>query len=245
MAPLALIACLATALGGQVITGTVRESGTKSIIAGVTITLTDSSGVTVDETRSDELGGFRMDGQHVAKLRFLVRKLGVEPTITALLDNPADADTLRVDLSAPVIGVTLATLRVVSTVEPTRNFNGLQLQSAKRSGWRVIEPYRLVDDRSVVSTLGDLLRRNPIPGVRPPRGAVGCYRYARSNACLTLVVDGQVVGPDAFVSPTDVHFIAFLTATQAAMQYGARAREGAIFIATRRRGDDERPPKID
>jgi hypothetical protein len=65
----------------------------------------------------------------------------------------------------------------------------------------------------------------------------------RSGRCLTLIVDGQVLGPDAFVSPSDVHFIAFISAADAAVKYGARAREGAIFIATRRQGDDERRPQ--
>jgi hypothetical protein len=237
-----VVALPASRLSAQVILGTVRDSATQEVIPNVTLSIADSIGAIVDETRSDDAGGFRLDGRHTPRLRFLVRKLGVQPTITVLLDIPAEADTVRVDLAAPLVGVTIATLRVIAAAEPAPNFNTQQLKTAKRSGWRVIEPYRLVEDREVASSLGDLIRRHPLPGVRPPRGPVGCYRYTRTDRCLPIVVDGQVIGPDAFVAPADVHFIAFLNSSQAAMQYGARARDGAIFIATRRRGDNERRP---
>ena len=234
----------AASLSAQVILGTVRDSATQQPLPGVVLSLADSTGAIVDETRTSDAGGFTLNGRRIPRVRFLVRQVGTAPTITALLDIPDQADTVRVDLSAPVVGVTIATVRVIADGVPEPNYNSRQLADAKRNGWRVIEPWRLVDDRAVASTLGDLLRRNPISGVRPPRDAVGCFRYTRNNACLTIVVDGQVVGPDAFIAPSDVHFIAFLTAPQAAMQYGARARQGALFIATRRRGDNERKPPL-
>lgn len=228
----------------QVIVGSIIDADTKVAVSGAVVTMMDSTGATLFEVRSDDAGEFAIDAGRQSLVQFLVRTVGLAPTRSKLVELPADADTVGIDLVAPRIGVTLATLRVVaSTIKP--NFNTYQLQDARRQGWRIIEPHLIAEDRDVVANLGDLIRRNPLPGVRPPNAATGCYRYTRSNRCLSLIVDGQVLGPDAFVSPGDVHFIAFVDANDAAVKYGARAREGAIFIATRRRGDNERKPSKD
>lgn len=225
----------------QVIRGSVKDSVTGSPIVGATISVLDSANATVAEDLSAEDGSFTLDAKRVSTVRFVVRKIGVQPTRSQFFDIPEDADTLSVELLAPLSGVTLATVSVVASVFKP-NFNTAQLAEARQFGWRIIEPYRIAADRSNVVQFSDLIRRNPIGGVRLPRSDGECFTNSRSNRCLTIVVDGQVLGPNAFIAPEDVHFIAFLSAIQSQVQYGIRAPQGAIFVATRRRGDDERKP---
>ncbi len=238
---LAILPMLSASLHAQVILGSVKDSATGSAIVGATISVLDSANAIVAEAKSGDDGAFRLEANRVPKLRFVVRKIGVQPTRSGLFDVPVDADTLSVELLAPVSGVTLATVSVVATaLKP--NFNTVQLAEARQYGWRIIEPHRIAADRSNVVQFSDLIRRNPIGGVRLPRSDGECFTSSRSNRCLTIVVDGQVLGPNAFIAPEDVHFIAFQSAIQSQVHYGIRAPNGAIFVATRRRGDDERKP---
>ncbi len=227
----------------QVFVGTVVAAQTDSLVAGAIVTLLDTTGVTIAETRTNQYGRYTLTGTALPVVQFLVRSVGLSPSRSELVEIPEDADTLSVDLVAPRVGVTLASVRVVASRIMAPNFNTYQLKEARASGWRIIEPHEIAENRGNVPHLGDLIRRNPLPGVRPPFSGTGCYRYVRSNRCLTLIVDGQVLGTDAHVAPGDVYFIAFVPAYDAAVKYGERAREGALFIATRRRGDDERDPK--
>ncbi len=241
----ALIMCV-TLTGiahAQVFVGTVVDAQTDSLVQGAVVTLLDTTGVTIAETRTNQWGRYTLTGTELPVVQFLVRSVGLSPARSQLVEVPDDADTLSVDLVAPRIGITLASVRVVASRIMEPNFNTYQLRDARQNGWRIIEPHKIAEDRGNVAHLGDLIRRNPLPGVRPPPSGSGCYRYTRTNRCLSLIVDGQVVGPDAHVAPGDVYFIAFVSAQDAAVKYGSRAREGAIFIATRRRGDDERDPK--
>lgn len=227
----------------QVFVGSVVDAQTDSLVANAVVTLLDTTGVAVAQTRTDATGRFTLLGNQSGVVQFLVRSIGLSPTRSDFVNVPDDADTISVDLVAPRVGVTLASVRIVATRIVAPNFNTYQLREARQSGWRIIEPHKIAADRANVAHLGDLIRRNPLPGVRPPFAGTGCYRYIRSNRCLPLIVDGQVLGPDAHVAPGDVYFIAFVSAYDAAVKYGERAREGALFIATRRRGDDERDPK--
>ena len=235
-----LLGVLPSSAQAQVIIGTVRDSATSNLLDGAMVSLTDSDGVTISEVRTDANGRFEFNGDGITRGRFLVRKLGVTPTMTSVLELPPRADTINVDLAAPLVGVTLATLRVIGEPAPLSTFNAQQLRDAKRAGWRVVDPKRIEKHRIESSTLADLVRRNPVGGVQAPRGQTGCFTHSRSNNCLTIVVDGQVLGPQAFVAPDEVYFIAFLTAAQSNMQYGVRAPDGALFIATRRQDGRKR-----
>ncbi len=228
-------------LRAQVVLGSLKDSASTSPVVGATITLVDSTGATVAEARSAADGRFTLDAKRVPKLRFSVRKIGVAPTLSGYFDIAEDADSLSVELLAPVTGVTLATV-TVTAVAMKPNFNTGQLAEARRFGWRVIEPHVIAQDRTKAVQFSDLLRRNPIAGIRMPRRDGECFTSSRSNRCLDIVVDGQVLGPIAFINPEDVYFIAFMNAQQSQVAYGPRAPQGAIFIATRRRGDDERKP---
>lgn len=58
---------------------------------------------------------------------------------------------------------------------------------------------------------------------------------------MVWIVDGQVLGPVPVLNPADTYFIAVLTASQSAVQFGDRARCGAIVPYKRMRGDKLHP----
>ncbi len=240
---LALCALFSGSAQAQVFVGTVVDARTDSLVAGAVVTLLDTAGVALAQTRTNEQGHYTLTGTELSVVRFLVRAVGLAPARSDLVEVPGNADTISVELVAPQTGVTLTSVRIVASRVMEPNFNTYQLRDARQNGWRIIEPHKIAEDRGNVAHLGDLIRRNPLPGVRPPNAGTGCYRYIRSNRCLSLIVDGMVVGPDAHVAPGDVYFIAFVSAYDALVKFGTRAREGALFIATRRHGDDERDPK--
>jgi hypothetical protein len=242
---LAAALCLllaAPALDAQVVRGKLLQAGSDQPLADAVVSAVDSASVIVDETRSLADGTFFLDTHGVRMVRFLVRKVGVQPTESDVLMLPANRDTIDLEIAAPLFGVTLATVKVVAAPTRMPSYNQNQLREARRNGWRVIDPDRVAAERGTVQSLGDMMRRLPLAGVRPPDGGEGCYYYIRTGRCLSLVVDGQVLGPNAFVSANDVFFFALVTPSQATIAYGPRARDGAIFVATRRQ-EDERSPR--
>lgn len=240
IAPLLLFLLIsgASSAGAQVVRGALLQAGSTVPIADAVVTAADSLGATLAEARANDAGRFVLawSGAHV--VRFFVRKVGVQPTASELVELPADVDTVDIELSAPLTGVQLATVRVLGARAEVHSFNEQMLRDARRNGWRVIAPERIAQERASVQTLGDLLRRLPLAGVRPPEGAEGCYFSARTGRCLSLVVDGQVLGANAFVSPNDVYFVALLTPNQGYVAYGPRASNGALLVVTRRERDE-------
>jgi hypothetical protein len=238
-----LFAPLGAPLAAQVVRGTLVQAGSDAPLADAVITLTDSSRVTLGEARTNAAGRFLLDARNARAVRLVIRKVGAEPTESELVRLPIDRDTIDLQIGAPVVGVTLASVRIVGDRPVRWTYNQNMLREARQGGWRVIDPARIEKERASVQSMGDLLRRLPLASVRPPEGGQGCYYYVRTGRCLSLVVDGQVLGANAFVSANDVYFIALLTPSQATIAYGPRARDGALFIATRRQAD-ERPERL-
>lgn len=224
----------------QVVRGTLLQAGSTAPLADAVVIAADSFGTGIAEARSSASGVFFLDTRQTGVVRFLVRKVGVQPTESDLVQLPADVDTVQIELSAPLFGIQLATVRVIGDRPPISSFNQLMLREARQNGWRVIAPERIERERGTSQNMGDLLRRLPLASVRPPDAGQGCYYYVRTGRCLSLVVDGQVLGPNAFISPNDVYFIALLTPSQSYVAYGPRARDGALFVATRRQADEPR-----
>ncbi len=233
------------AAGAQVIRGMVTDSATNEPIPAVLITLQDSMQRTMTQVRTGQSGSFLLDAQGAHKVRFVIRKVGAQPSYSGYYTIPAGADTLQVDLSTPVRGVTIATVTIVAD-RAVANFNEQQLDYARMNGWQVIEPWRVAKERGIASTFEELMRRIPMGGVRIPN-VVGqdCYTSKRrlgagaNRECLNFVVDGQLLAPDTYINPMDVHFIAYVPAIKSRALYGPRAWHGVIFVATRRAGDDE------
>jgi hypothetical protein len=78
-----------------------------------------------------------------------------------------------------------------------------------------------------------LLRSMGTPSLILPRRIDDCVRNTRTGECMTWVLDGQIVGPSAFILPTDVYFFAVLSPSEARVEYGNRAPNGAISVYTR------------
>jgi hypothetical protein len=239
-----LLATAITPLRAQVIRGTLTQAGSDAPLADAVVTITDTARVTLDETRTNAAGRFLLDARNVGRVLLVIRKVGAQPTESDVVQLPGGRDTIDVEIAAPLMGVTLATVRVVGENPARWTFNQSMLREARQSGWRVIAPERIEKERGTSQSMGDLLRRLPLASVRPPDGGQGCYYYVRTGRCLSVIVDGQVLGANAFVSPNDVYFIALLTPSQATIAYGPRARDGALFVATRRQADErQRPPQ--
>lgn len=241
-----LILCLLFAgpLSAQVIIGTVTDSTTGTPLADIAVSVEDSTGILLAEVRTGEKGEFLLDGHSAISMRFVVRKIGALPSYSQFYSFPEAADTLKVDLVAPQVGAMLATVTIVAR-DPRTTFNGRQLINAKESGWHVAEPWQVARSRQSASDFEHLVRRAAIPGVLMPRGSNGCFTNARNRRCLTIVIDGLVLDPWAYVNPQTVYFLAYIPANSALVLYGWRAREGALFVATRRPGDDESRPRND
>lgn len=237
---LAVLLALPSAASAQVIFGTVTDSLSGKPLGLVSLSLQDSLGGEVKDTRTDEQGRFRFEVEPMTAIRFVVRKVGARPSASPIYTLPEGADSVQVDLEAPIIGVTIATITVVG--EPRETFNARQLSNAKASGWRVVEPWRIARARQSASNLSDLLRGARVMGVRVPTAPGECFKNVRNRRCLNIVVDGLLLDPYAFIEPNDVYFAAYIPANSALVLYGGRAREGVLFIATRRAGDDESRP---
>ncbi len=236
----AMLMCAAP-LGAQIILGTVTDSASGMPLADVNISMQDSTGVILAELRTGAKGEFTTDGQRASALRFVVRKIGAQPSYSDYYALPETADTVEVALVAPIVGATLATVTVREKARRI-TFNDRQLDNARESGWQIAEPWRVASERETASSFEHLLRRVPLSGVKFPARDGDCFTNARNRRCLTIVVDGLILDPYAYVNPRNVYFVAYISANSALMLYGARAREGALYVATRRAGDDERKP---
>ncbi len=238
----------ALALSAQIIRGVVTDSATNEPIPAVMITLQDSMQQSLAQVRTTATGSFQVDAQRAGTVRFVIRKVGAQPSYSGYYAIPPNVDTLQVDLSTPVRGVTIATVTIVADRE-VANVNEQQLEYAKLAGWQIIEPWRIAKEREVASTFEELMRRLPLGGVRVPHYlGQDCYTSKRklsarpNTECLVFVVDGQVLAPDTYINPMDVHFAAYVPAIKSRALYGVRAWHGAIFVATRRHGDVETRP---
>jgi hypothetical protein len=239
-----LAALPAAPLAAQVVRGTVTQAGSDAPLADAVVTIVDTARVTLDETRTSSAGRFVLDARRAGAVRLVIRKVGAQPTESDVVLLPAGRDTVDVEIAAPLLGVSLAAVRVLGDRTARWTYNQNLLREARQSGWRVLAPERIEKERGTSQSMGDLLRRLPLASVRPPEGGQGCYYYIRSGRCLSIIVDGQVLGENAFVSPNDVYFIALLTPSQATIAYGPRVRDGALFVATRRQADEpQRPPE--
>jgi len=125
-----------------------------------------------------------------------------------------------------------ATLDAI-TVRGMATLNEKRLADAYRRGWQVYEPERVAQHQSRAADMMQLLRSMGTPSLILPRRIDDCVRNTRTGECMTWVLDGQIVGPSAFILPTDVYFFAVLSPSEARVEYGNRAPNGAISVYTR------------
>jgi len=176
-----------------------------------------------------------------AGIELNARRLGFEMA-SIVVESTVQADTLEHEFLLTEIAAVTDAVRI--TAAPS--LNERRLSEAYRRGWRVYEPELVALHRERSSNLSELMRAIGVASVYPPRTQNDCFRATRNNQCLTIVIDGQVLGPVAVVLPSDIYFLAILGASEARVQFGDRAPSGAIAIYTRSHLDrydrSRRPP---
>lgn len=224
----------------QLIRGVVRSQTTSRVIERARVTAQDRSGKVIGEAQADDSGSFtlRVDGKN-APFTLTVRRIGIEPSTTSEF-TLAPSDTVDYELTMPETPVLGDTVRI--TGAPA--YNEAKYQEAVRRGWQVFSPAEVAKHRESVNNVYDLLRWSGANSLVIPTRHTDCVRSARylpgdrrNDRCMVWVVDGQVLGPYPILNPRDTYFMAVLTASQAAVQFGDKAPWGAIVIYTRMHGD--------
>lgn len=228
---------------GQVIRGALRSQATARPVERARVTAVDRTGRVVGETIADDSGRFtlRVDAKSVP-FSLTVRRIGIEPSTTPEFEL-TPADTMDYELSVPETAVLGDTVRVAGMA----SYNETKYQEAVRRGWKVFPPAEVAKHRERVNNVYDLLRWADASLMIPSRrnDCVRSARYIstdrRSDHCMVWIVDGQVLGAVPILNPADTYFIAVLTASQSAVQFGDKAPWGAIVLYTRMQGDKLHP----
>ena len=237
----AIALLLATnALNGsaQVVHGTIRTTQANAIVPNAKVTALDSVDKVLAETSSDATGRFVMVLTHAPTFRVTVRKIGWKPSATDWL-HAASADTLDLQLQVPADPLTLEPVEVTGVA--LRSFTDRALDEARRRGWKLIGPETVAAHREAAFDFLEMLRAVQAPGLMIPYRPNDCIRSIRTRRCLTYILDGVPSGSQLYVNPRDVYFIAVLSATESAVQWGDKAPWGAIVIYTRMNGDPKNP----
>lgn len=228
---------------GQVVRGALRSQTTTRPVQRARVTAVDRTGRMVGETIADDSGNFtlRADARSVP-FTLTVRRMGIEPSTTPEFEL-TPTDTVDFELNLPETPILGDTVRITGTA----SYNETKYQEAVRRGWKVFPPAEVAKHRDRVNNVYDLLRWADA-SLMIPRGRNDCVRSARyissdrrSDHCMVWIVDGQVLGPVAVLNPADTYFLAVLTASQSAVQFGDRAPWGAIVLYTRMQGDKLHP----
>lgn len=227
----------------QVIRGALRSQVTARPVERARVTAVDRAGRLIGETIADDSGNFtlRVDSRSVP-FSLIIRRIGIEPSTTPEFEL-TPADTVDFELSMPETPVLGDTVRITGMA----SYNEIKYQEAVRRGWKVFSPAEVAKHRDRVNNVYDLLRWADASLMIPTRRneCVRSARYLagdrRADRCMVWIVDGQVLGPLPVLNPADTYFIAVLTASQSAVQFGDRAPWGAIVLYTRMNGDKLHP----
>lgn len=215
----------------QVLKGSVRTLDTSLPVPRVEIMVRDSLGRELARAYSNDQGLFAISLAERVAFSVHARRLGFQMAETNLLRVAEDTVNLEFQLAE------VATETDAVTVTGMGALNAQRLEDAERRGWALYRPEVIAQHRSRARDLTELLRSVGARNVQMPRFPRDCVRSMRNNQCVTYVVDGQVLGPDAYVLPEDVYFLAVLTPTESAVMYGNRAINGAVVVFTRMNGD--------
>ena len=242
------LAALATGtsspLGGQVIRGVVRSQTTSRTLERTRLTALDSAGRIVGETTSDNGGAFTLRVEAKGQpFSLMVRRIGVEPSVSGSF-KLMPTDTVDYEVAIPEKPVVGDTVRITGMP----SLNEAKYQEAVRHGWKVFSPAEVEKHRENVNNLYDLLRWSGAGSLVIPNRPSECVRHVRyiagdrrNDRCMVWVVDGQVLGPTPMLNPRDTYFMAVLTGSESALQFGDRAPWGAIVVYTRMNGDKIHP----
>ncbi|MCC7002784.1 MAG: carboxypeptidase regulatory-like domain-containing protein [Gemmatimonadaceae bacterium] len=232
VALLALLVTWAGSAEAQVVRGLVRSSSTALPIPSANIVARDSLGNVLASAVSAEDGSWALKVQSGGAFELRVRRLGFEMSTTNVRAKPV-SDTLEFEFLLTEIATEADAVRITAE----SSLNERRLNEAIRRGWKVFEPELVAQHRNRAQTFNQLMRTVGSVSVILPQNEGGCIRTTRSPGCLSFVVDGQVLGPNAVIIPSDIYFFAILSPSESRVQYGDRAPFGAIAIYTRSRLD--------
>jgi hypothetical protein len=222
----------------------VRSQTTARTIERARITAQDRAGLTIGEATSDDQGKFYLVVDAKSQpFTMTVRRIGITPSSTDEL-RLTPADTVDFEFLIPETAVLGDTVRVTGM----KSLNEVRYDEAIRRGWNVFSPAEVAKHRERANTVYDLLRWSGAGSLVIPNRPTECVsssRYIssdrRSDHCMVWVVDGQVLGPAPVLNPADTYFMAILSASQSAVQFGNKAPWGAIVLYTRMNGDRLHP----
>ncbi|MBX3133870.1 MAG: carboxypeptidase regulatory-like domain-containing protein [Gemmatimonadaceae bacterium] len=215
----------------QVIRGTVLTMDTELPIPSAEVTVRDSIGRPLGMATTNAVGYFVIRLRERSPFSVHARRLGFRSADTELLRVSADTVSLQFQMAEVALEADAV------TVTGMAELNAARLAEAQRRGWRVYEPEMVAQHRNRARDFHELLRSIGAASLVMPRSHRDCVRSMRTNKCVTYVVDGQVLGPDAYILPSDVYFFAVLSPSQSQVMYGNRAMDGAVAVFTRQRGD--------
>lgn len=236
----ALKRCLACALGfvvltvaadAQVLRGSVRTLDSSLPVPNAEIVLRDSVGAEIARAVSDVNGLFIITMRSRSAFSLHARRLGFQMASTDLMRVAEDTVNLEIQLAEVALEAEAVTVTGIAAL------NAARLEEAERRGWNVYAPELIAQHRERAPDLIQLLRSLGPRNLQMPRSPRDCVRSMRTNQCVTYVVDGQVLGTEAYILPSDVYFLAVLTPSESQVMYGSRALNGAVVVYTRMDGD--------
>ena len=222
---------MAAAADAQVLRGSVRTLDTSLPVPRAQIIVRDSIGRELATAYSDDQGFFTIALRQRVTFSVHARRLGFQMADTDLLRIAEDTVNLEFQMAEVAMEADAINVRGMPSL------NSQRLEDAERRGWSVYQPEVVAQHRERSRDLTELLRTLGARNIQMPRHPRDCVRSMRTNRCVTYVVDGQVLGPDAYILPADIYFLAVLTPSESQVMYGNRAMDGAIVVYTRMEGD--------
>ncbi len=232
-----LTAVTVVPVDAQLVRGSVRALETSLPVPAVQIVIRDTTGLVVAAGRTDDQGLFAILVSRQTPFVVQARRLGYQLADTDVL-RFTPADTLELEFRLAQVVLEADAMEVTAMAQ----LNEQRLDDAYRRGWRVYEPELVALHSARARDLETLLRNVVSQSLVMPRSSRECIRSARTNQCITYVVDGQVLGTEnLFMPASEIYFFAILSPAESRAIYGNRAMNGAIAIYTRAAGDRVQP----
>jgi hypothetical protein len=229
---------LGVPLQAQVLRGVVRVREASQAVVRARLVAEDRQGKRLGEAISDANGRYqlRVAGEVGVPFRVSVTRIGMQPSLSDEI-TLADGDTVDADFWVRDLPVEVEEVRTTGVV----SLNSSRYNTAKRRGWRVVEPDIIEKRRETALGLNELINSLGMPGLIVPRRNGDCIRSTRMRECLPIIMDGVLIGTNVHLNPRDIYFMAVVSAPDARAEWGDRAAYGALAIYTRMHGDIIKP----
>lgn len=233
--------CICSAvLPAQVLTGVVRLRDSEAVVPRARLVAQDRQGRELGVAVSDGTGHYFLSvpGKIDVPFRVTVSRIGMKPSLSDEI-TLTNADTVSATFWVQEeVATEVEALEATATV----SLNSQRYNTAKRRGWRVIEPVEIEQRANASLGLNELVRSLGLPGLIVPQRNGDCIRSVRSgNRCLPIIMDGVLIGTNVHLNPRDIYFIALVGSSEARAEWGDRAAFGAVAIYTRMNGDIMKP----